>query len=231
MKPISLPAARDATIAARARHAEDNAALARGRERLAASEAELKCLAANDEAAISRRAQRLEKQTREGASGPPPALVPTDAQMATRVTAQRTHDAARRMVASLEAAARESAATLSEAEDELQSAVMAAIGGEADALAAEVEHLRADLKAQEALLAAVREVPNFRPSTAVFRALRDDLNLPVADLGHGGDWDTPVAQLRLRPTPVDASAHWAHRIAQLTTGAADEPTSVTSAAA
>ena len=89
--------------------------------------------------------------------------------------------------------------------------------------------MRADLKHKEALLAAVREVPNFRPSVAVHRALRDDINTPITDLGHGGDWDTPVGQLRLRPTPMDASAHWQQRLAQLTTGDSD-PTSTSVAA-
>jgi hypothetical protein len=225
MSTNRLSAARDAAEDARARHADDVAALARGRDRLTASEAEQRRVATDDEAAITRHARRLEKQTREGASGAPPALVPTDSQMAACVMTQRTHEAARRMVASLEIAARESGAALAHADEALRSAVLAAIGEEANVLAAAIEQLRAELKAKEELLSAVRNVPDFTPSAAVFRALRDDLNMPIAELGHGGDWDTPVGDLRLHPTPLDTATHWRQRIEQLTNGAPASPLS------
>lgn len=218
MLPNSLPEVREAVVAARARHNDDSAALARGRERLAASVADLKRIDAEDEAAITRHAQRLEKQTREGVAGPLPSLVPSDVAIAAQITAQRTEEAARRMVASLEAAESVSRAALIEAEESLRNAVLAAVGDDANQLAREVERLRCDLKRKEELLSAVRDVPNFRPSAAVFRALRDDVNMPLADLGHDGDWDTSVADLRLRPTPVDAATHWRQRIEQLTNG-------------
>lgn len=215
-----LQVARAAVTTARTRHEEDLAALQRGRERLAVAEAELKRCAADDEEAIARHAARLEKQTREGATGAPPALVPTDEQMAARVTAQRTHEAARRMVISLESAARGSAAEVASVEEALQAAVLAAISEEADARAAHLEALRAQVEEDERILSAVRDVPNFRPSLAVFRALRDTLNVPVHELTPTGSWDrswnTPVN--KHDAVPIDAQQFWTDRLAALTSG-------------
>jgi hypothetical protein len=224
MKPVSLPAAREAAVAARARHCDDTAALTRSRDRLAGVAAELKRLAADDEAAIFRHAQRLMRQTREGAAGPPPSLVPTDAQMAARLTAQRTHEAARRMVTSLESAERESAVALAAAEESLQSTVLKAVSQDAARMAAELEQARAKVEELEALLDACRELPGIEPHLAVsvHIALRDDLNTPINQIPDRGDFARPAGEVRMRPTPTDATAHWRARIAQLST----EPPSV-----
>lgn len=228
----SLPAARAATAAARARHAADVAALTRGRERLAASATELKRLAAEDEAAVARHAQRLEKQTRAGDAGPVPQLLPSDKHLAAEIAARRTHQAARQMLASLESAARQSAPELAQAEEALRSAVLAEIGEEAARMAHELVQARTQVEQLEALLNACREIPDIGPHLAVnvHVALRDDLNTPINLIPDRGDFARPVGEVRLRPTPVNASTHWEQRIEQLLTGAGTEPTSTSVAA-
>lgn len=220
MNSTTLPAAREAAIAARARHDSDCAALARGRERLAEAEAALRRLAADDEAAITRHAKRLEKQTREGSAGPVPALVPTDKHLAAQITAQRTYAAAVQMVTSLESSESGSAAALAAAEEALQAAVLTVLGEEADARAARLEALRREVEEEEQLLGAVRDLPGFRPSRAVYRALRDTLNLPINELSPTGSWDrawnTPVNERDV--CPVDVQRFWTERLAALLAG-------------
>ncbi len=231
MKPTSLSTAREAAVSARARQTQDSAALARGRDRLATSKAELARLTADDAAAITRHAKRLEKQTREGAAGPLPALVPTDKHVAAEITAQRTHAAAVQMLASLESAARASSAALADAEEALRSAVLERLGEEAARMAAELDQARARVEELEALLNACRELPDIAPhlSVGVHVALRDDLNTPINLIPDRGDFARPVGEVRMRPTPVDASAHWRARIEQLLSGS-DDPTSTSVAA-
>lgn len=234
MKPpiVTLRAARTQFNEAEAAHRANVEALDRAREQLAAARTALDNLAADDEAAVARHARRLEARPRKGESGPPPALVPTDKHVAAQITAQRTHSAARLMVANLESAVRESERALATAEEALQSAALNALSEEADRMAGELESLRERVEAHERLLGACRDVPGFRPSLAVFRALRDTVNLPINELNPTGAWDrtwnTPV-NMRDR-VPVDASAHWGDRLAALISGKTADPTADAAAA-
>jgi hypothetical protein len=133
-----LDAALAAHTAARARHAADAEALARGRERFAAAADELQRLATLDDEAIARHAKRLEQQTREGKNGPLPALVPSDKHLAAQIAASRTHAAAQQMVASLEQAEKCSAQELVAAERAEQQVRDALKRAEADAIAGRI---------------------------------------------------------------------------------------------
>jgi hypothetical protein len=88
--------------AAEADHQADVAALERGRERLAAAEAEIARIGALNADAVARHAERLERQTREGVDSAPAALVPSERHLLQEVTAQRTKLATEKMVESLE---------------------------------------------------------------------------------------------------------------------------------
>jgi len=175
-------------------------------------------------------AKRLEKQTREGNDGPLPALVPTDTTLAAQITAQRTHAAAAQMLKNLESSARESAAALAEAEQALNSAALAALGAEADARAARLETLRAQVEEEERILGAVRDlhfkIPGFYPSQAAFRALRDPFHLPVGERSRDPDWNTPVNERNAPP----AQDHWTDRFAALLAGEDVEPSPTEAAA-
>jgi hypothetical protein len=111
--------------AALAAHAADAEALARGRERLAAAQAELDRLTTDDAEAITRHARRLAEQTRGGYSGPVPVLVPTDAALVALATAQRTHVAAVQMISSLEASELASRHELAAADQAVRAAEIA----------------------------------------------------------------------------------------------------------
>jgi hypothetical protein len=132
-------AARDT---ARAKHAADTEALARGRERLAAAQTEIDRLAAEDAAAVARHAKRLEAQTREGKAGTPPQLVQSDAHLAAMVAAARTRTATALMIANLEAAENGSRQVLAGAEQRVQQARDDLRRGEVDRIAARLAELR-----------------------------------------------------------------------------------------
>lgn len=232
MKTLTLSAAREAANRARAKHEADLTALAVAREQLAAAKAVLDSLVADDEAAVARHANRLEARARKGESGAPPALVPTATHVAAQITAQRTHSAARLMVANLESAVRESERAFASAEEALQAAARAALSEEADRMASELESLRVQVEERERMLSACHDVPGFRPSLAVFRALRDTVNVPINELNPTGSWDrgwnTPVNECDR--VPVDAQAFWQQRLAQLLAGdVGDQPSTCAAA--
>lgn len=213
-------AARTAVDTARTKHAADFVACERGREQVAATAAALDALQAEEAADVSRAARRFERQVREGRDGHLAQSAPSDEFLARQLAATRTHRAARQMLTSLEGAERGSRADLAGAEEALQAAVLAAIGEEADARAAHLEALRAQVEEAERILGAVRDVPKFRPSLTVFRALRDTVNLPVHELTPTGSWDrswhTPVKDRDA--VPIDAQQFWTDRLVALTTG-------------
>jgi hypothetical protein len=236
MKPTTLAAAREAAAAARERHETDAAALARGHEQVAATEAELTRVQATDAAAVARHAKRLEAHVRSGESGALPALVPTEKDVAAQISAQRTHAAALEMLASLEEAEQQSRRVHANAEAALQDAVAAAIGAEAVALAAELEIARTRVEVLEARLNAARQVPGIAPYlvTTVHIALHDDINTPVNLLRDRRlEVDRPLSEIGTPTTSdEDAAAHWSQRLEQLRTGEGlESPASIASAAA
>jgi hypothetical protein len=140
--PNNLHAALAARDAARAKHAADAEALARGRERLAATQADIDRLAAEDAAAVARHAKRLEAQTREGKAGTPPQLVPSDAHVVAMVAATRTRTATALMVGNLEVAEGASRQVLAAAEQRVQQARDDLRRAEVDRIAGRLSELR-----------------------------------------------------------------------------------------
>jgi hypothetical protein len=74
-------------------------------------------------------------------------------------------------------------------------AALSQLGLDADARAAKIERLRAELEQETLSLRGVMGVPGFIPSAAVISALHDDLNTPVHLLRSRGDLDRPVSEL------------------------------------
>lgn len=225
MKP-SPSAAYAAVTAARARHDEDAAALNLARARVAEARAALDRLASDDADAIARHARRLESAARAGKSGPLPQLAPSDRHVAEEIAARRTLQAAQQMLSNLEAADRESSRALAAAEEALRDAALDTIGREdAARLAAELMQAESRVEEIKALLTAVREVPGIGPHLPVnvHVALRDDLNTPINQIPARGDFARPVNEVRVRPTPAAAAAHWRDRLAALTGGEGADP--------
>jgi hypothetical protein len=153
--PNNLSAALAARDTARAKHAADAEALARGRERLAAAQADIDRLAAEDAATIARHAKRLEAQTREGKAGTPPQLVQSDAHLAAMVAATRTRTATALMVGNLEVAEGASCQVLVAAEQRVQQARDDLRRAEVDRIAGRLSELRREEFVLCARLAAV----------------------------------------------------------------------------
>jgi hypothetical protein len=100
MSTNSLYTARLERWAAQTRHDADTAAIARGAEHVKASQAALDAIAEEDATAVSRAAQRFERQVREGKSGPLAQLAPSDEHLARQIAATRTLEAAGQMLES-----------------------------------------------------------------------------------------------------------------------------------
>jgi hypothetical protein len=188
----SIAAAHAAVAAACSRFESDSAALKVGKQHLAAAQAQLDKLAAEDQAAVERHARRLTQSAREGQSGQLPALVPSDRHLAAIATARSTHAASTASVATLEAAARDSEAALTAAEAAMEQAVLASLAPEGDALAEQILARDAETEQMRELLRGLRAL--IPPSALVRRAA------PME-----GDWiHTPMPELRAAPTSTVA---------------------------
>jgi len=227
MKPtLTLSQAIRARNEAREQLKVDEAALALATQQRDTAKAAHVELLAEDEAAVDRASRRYERALRAGKAGPLAAVAPSAEHLSRRVTAEQTLRAIEKTLASLQTARLNSDRRLASAEAALQTAAFAAIGEKADARAAWLEALRAQVDEEERILGAVRDLPGFRPSLKVFRALRDTLNLPINELSPTGSWDkawsTPVNE-RDR-VPVDAQRYWTDLLASLTSGEDADPT-------
>jgi hypothetical protein len=125
---------------ARATHEADAEALAGGRKRFIAAEAEVQRLAAEDAEDIAQHARRLEEQTRAGYTGPVPALVLSDSHLGAQITAARTRDAAQEMVDNLEQSEQRSMRELTARSAATAAAARAVKDAEGEIAAAEYEH-------------------------------------------------------------------------------------------
>jgi len=136
------------------------------------------------------------------------------------------------MLSNLESAARASARALAEAEANLLAAAVAEHAERHERLAREVIADEMALEAKRELLrAGLDAVPNFQPSRTAFRALHDELNLPVSELTPSGSWDrewnTPVNQRGV--LPVDARGYWTAPYQRSLTGESTDPAEVAAA--
>lgn len=234
MKPtLTLPEAIRARNEAREQLKADEAALALATQQRDTAKAAHVELLAEDDAAVERASRRYERDLRAGKAGPLAAVAPSAEHMTRLITSEQTLRAIEKTLASLQSARLNSERRLASAETALQTAAFAAIGEKADARAARLEALRAQVDEEERILGAVRDLPGFRPSLAVFRALRDTMNLPISELSPTGSWDpawnTPLNE-RDR-VPVDAHKYWTDLRQRLLTGESADPTSPDVAAA
>ncbi|HLJ39487.1 MAG TPA: hypothetical protein VKT54_13865 [Steroidobacteraceae bacterium] len=228
----TLSARRGELAAVRSQHEADQRALDLVRRRIAAAQADLERVGADDQAAVGRLARRFAQAARDGDAGPVPTPVSSDKHEAARSAARLTLVAATEAAAALEAAERKSRQARASAESAHRAAALAIIAAEIDAEAEAISRDDAALEQRRQRLRGARAV--VPPSAAVRHAApttQDWVHIPLGELreleeqGRAGGTDSLVHVPRDQHGRVEISAEaiafWEQRLEALLSGAAE----------